>query len=109
MAKKKAAPKRRASRYQAPPKKPVPGWVWLAMGLVIGGFVVMLMKLEPGRDAGERRQAPGHPQDDDEERDAAHGAFTRPDLLFGYRAHVLPAALHVHLDYRNNNSGFLHL
>ncbi|MDU9413710.1 SPOR domain-containing protein [Pseudomonas sp. zfem005] len=50
MAKKKAAPKRGASRYQAPPKKPVPGWVWLAMGLVIGGFVVMLMKLEPGRD-----------------------------------------------------------
>ncbi|BCG27430.1 cell division protein [Pseudomonas tohonis] len=50
MAKKKAAPKRGASRYQAPPKKPVPGWVWLVMGLVIGGFVVMLMKLEPGRD-----------------------------------------------------------
>lgn len=50
MAKKKAAPKRGASRYQAPAKKPVPGWVWLAIGLVIGGFVVMLMKLEPGRD-----------------------------------------------------------
>ncbi|MDE3739025.1 MULTISPECIES: SPOR domain-containing protein [Pseudomonas] len=50
MAKKKAAPKRGASRYQAPAKKPVPGWVWLAIGLVIGGFVVFLNQLEPGRD-----------------------------------------------------------
>ncbi|WP_271409554.1 SPOR domain-containing protein [Pseudomonas sp. Q1-7] len=50
MAKKKAAPKRGASRYQAPAKKPVPGWVWLAIGLVIGGFVMFLNKLEPGRD-----------------------------------------------------------
>ncbi|MHC5347725.1 SPOR domain-containing protein [Metapseudomonas furukawaii] len=50
MAKKKPAPKRGASRYQAPAKKPVPGWVWLAIGLVIGGFVVFLNQLEPGRD-----------------------------------------------------------
>ncbi|MFC5694109.1 SPOR domain-containing protein [Pseudomonas sp. GCM10022186] len=50
MAKKKPAPKRGASRYQAPAKKPVPGWVWLAIGLVIGGFVMFLNKLEPGRD-----------------------------------------------------------
>ncbi|MBB2493801.1 SPOR domain-containing protein [Aquipseudomonas ullengensis] len=48
-AKKKPAPKRGASRYQAPPKKPVPGWVWLACGLVIGGFMVFLFSLEPGR------------------------------------------------------------
>ena len=47
MAKKKPAPKRGASRYQAPAKKPVPGWVWLAIGLVIGGFVVFLNQLEP--------------------------------------------------------------
>ncbi|AOE87861.1 SPOR domain-containing protein [Pseudomonas sp. TCU-HL1] len=50
MAKKKPAPKRGASRYQAPAKKPVPGWVWLVMGLVIGAFVVFLSQLEPGRD-----------------------------------------------------------
>jgi cell division protein FtsN len=49
LAAKKAAPKRGASRYQAPAKPPIPGWVWLACGLLIGAFVVFLMKLEPGR------------------------------------------------------------
>ncbi|HLA32234.1 MAG TPA: SPOR domain-containing protein, partial [Pseudomonas sp.] len=45
-AKKKPAPKRGASRYQAPAKKPVPGWFWLVCGLVIGGFMVFLFSLE---------------------------------------------------------------
>ncbi|WP_256662232.1 SPOR domain-containing protein [Pseudomonas sp. F(2018)] len=49
-AKKKPAPKRGASRYQAPAKKPVPGWVWMVCGLVIGGFFMFLFSLEPGRD-----------------------------------------------------------
>ncbi|VXD03434.1 Cell division protein [Pseudomonas sp. 9AZ] len=49
-AKKKPAAKRGASRYQAPSKKPVPGWFWLVCGLVIGGFMVFLFSLEPGRD-----------------------------------------------------------
>ena len=49
-AKKKPAPKRGASRYQAPAKKPVPGWIWLVCGLVIGGFIMFLMNLEPGSD-----------------------------------------------------------
>lgn len=53
-AKKKPAPKRGASRYQAPAKKPVPGWVWLACGLVIGGFFMFLFSLEPGRDEVQR-------------------------------------------------------
>lgn len=48
--KKKSAPKRGATRYQAPKKKPVPGWLWLACGLAIGGLLVFLMQLEPGRD-----------------------------------------------------------
>jgi cell division protein FtsN len=48
--KKKPAPKRGASRYQAPAKKPVPGWVWLVCGLVIGGFFMFLFSLEPGRE-----------------------------------------------------------
>jgi cell division protein FtsN len=48
VAKKKPAPKRGASRYQAPAKKPIPGWVWLAIGLTVGAFIVFLMKLEPG-------------------------------------------------------------
>jgi len=53
-AKKKPAPKRGASRYQAPPRKPVPGWVWLTCGLLIGAFVVFLLQLEPGRDEVKR-------------------------------------------------------
>ncbi|WP_017901758.1 SPOR domain-containing protein [Pseudomonas asplenii] len=48
-AKKKPAPKRGASRYQAPEKKPIPGWLWLAIGLGVGAFIVFLMKLEPGK------------------------------------------------------------
>lgn len=48
VAKKKPAPKRGASRYQAPAKQPIPGWLWLAIGLTVGAFVVFLMKLEPG-------------------------------------------------------------
>lgn len=47
-ARKKPAPKRGASRYQAPAKKPVPGWIWLICGLVIGGFIMFLTNLEPG-------------------------------------------------------------
>lgn len=49
-ARKKPAPKRGASRYQAPAKKPVPSWIWLACGLVVGGFFMFLFSLEPGRD-----------------------------------------------------------
>ncbi|MCZ3003817.1 hypothetical protein NYY90_19755, partial [Acinetobacter baumannii] len=41
--------KRGASRYQAPAKKPIPGWLWMAIGLAVGAFVVILMKLEPGK------------------------------------------------------------
>lgn len=48
--KKKPAAKRGASRYKAPAKKPIPGWFWLFCGLVIGGFMVFLFSLEPGRD-----------------------------------------------------------
>ncbi len=54
-AKKKPAPKRGASRHQAPAKQPIPGWVWLAVGLTVGAFVVFLMKLEPG--AGDIKRA----------------------------------------------------
>lgn len=46
--KKKPAPKRGASRYETPAKKPIPGWLWLAIGLSVGAFIVFLMKLEPG-------------------------------------------------------------
>ncbi|MFQ6574755.1 SPOR domain-containing protein [Pseudomonas sp. UM16] len=53
-AKKKPAPKRGASRNQAPAKQPIPGWMWLAIGLTIGAFVVFLMKLEPGNEEVKR-------------------------------------------------------
>ena len=56
-AKKKPAPKRGASRYQAPAKKPVPGWVWMVCGQVIGGFIAFLMQLEPGRKDIQRETA----------------------------------------------------
>jgi cell division protein FtsN len=49
-AKKTSTPKRGASRYQAPQRKPVPGWLWMVSGLVIGGLLMFLMQLEPGRD-----------------------------------------------------------
>lgn len=57
VAKKKAAPKRGASRYEAPAKKPIPGWVWLAVGLTVGAFIVFLMKLEPGGSDIKREKA----------------------------------------------------
>jgi cell division protein FtsN len=55
--KKKPAPKRGASRYQAPAKKPIPGWLWMAIGLTVGAFIVFLMKLEPGGDDIKRVRA----------------------------------------------------
>lgn len=55
--KKAAAPRRGASRYQPPPRKPVPGWVWMACGLLVGGFVVFLMQLQPGREEIKRDKA----------------------------------------------------
>lgn len=56
-AKKKPAPKRGASRNSAAAKKPVPGWLWLAIGLSVGAFVVFLMKLEPGNSDVKRVKA----------------------------------------------------
>ncbi|MFK3972158.1 SPOR domain-containing protein [Pseudomonas sp. NPDC087358] len=55
--KKKPAPKRGASRYEAPAKKPIPGWVWMAVGLTVGAFIVFLMKLEPGSTDVKREKA----------------------------------------------------
>lgn len=56
VARKKPAPKRGASRYQAPAKTPVPGWLWLVAGLVIGGFLVFLTTLQPGGEEIKRNQ-----------------------------------------------------
>ncbi|WP_172143407.1 MULTISPECIES: SPOR domain-containing protein [Pseudomonas] len=56
-ARKKPPAKRGASRYKAPAKKPVPGWIWLACGLAVGVFVMLLMNLQPGGDAVKRNKA----------------------------------------------------
>jgi cell division protein FtsN len=39
--------------------KPIPGWLWMAIGLTVGAFIVFLMKLEPGKgsDTVKRGQA----------------------------------------------------
>jgi cell division protein FtsN len=56
-ARKKPPAKRGASRYKAPAKQPVPGWIWLACGLAVGVFVMLLMNLQPGGDAVKRNKA----------------------------------------------------
>ena len=61
-ARKKAAPKRGASRYNAPAKKPVHPVVWVLGGLIIGVFVMSLLKLEPGNDAIKREKPVAKPQ-----------------------------------------------
>lgn len=56
-ARKKAAPKRGATRYQEPPRKPLSPLVWIACGLVLGILVMSLLKLEPGKDNIKRETA----------------------------------------------------
>ncbi|GAB6390040.1 SPOR domain-containing protein [Stutzerimonas marianensis] len=81
-AKKKPAPKRGASRYQAPSKKPVPGWVWLVCGLVIGGFIMFLMNLEPGRDEVKRNKETAKPKEQPKRPTQAAGESVKPKYDF---------------------------
>lgn len=56
-ARKKAAPKRGASRAQtAAAKKPVHPLIWVITGLIVGVFVMSLFKLDPGNDAIKREK-----------------------------------------------------
>lgn len=55
-ARKKAAPKRGASRYQAPASKSFPAIAWVFVGLVLGVFITSLLKLEPGNEAIKREK-----------------------------------------------------
>ncbi|MBK4999214.1 SPOR domain-containing protein [Pseudomonas sp. S31] len=71
-AKKKPAPKRGASRAQAPAKQPIPGWVWLAVGLTVGAFIVFLMKLEPG--GGDIKRAKPEQQKPEKVAEASKGS-----------------------------------
>lgn len=54
-ARKKAAPKRGASRYKAPKQQPLHPLVWVLAGLIVGIFVMSLFQLNPGDD-GIKRQ-----------------------------------------------------
>lgn len=56
-ARKKAAPKRGASRYQEPERKPVHPLVLLTCGFILGVFVMSLFKLEPGKGSIQRETA----------------------------------------------------
>lgn len=56
-ARKKAAPRRGATRYQEPPRKPVSPLVWITCGLVLGILLMSLLKLEPGKDNIKRETA----------------------------------------------------
>lgn len=79
---KKTAPKRGASRYQAPAKKPVPGWVWLVCGLVIGGFIMFLMNLEPGGDEIKRAKDTPKPKEQPKRPAPTTGQPVKPKYDF---------------------------
>jgi cell division protein FtsN len=81
-ARKKPAPKRGASRYQAPAKRPVPGWVWLVCGLVIGGFIMFLMSLEPGRSEIKRAKDAPKPKEQPKRTTPAEGQAAKPKYDF---------------------------
>ncbi|AHL74019.1 cell division protein [Stutzerimonas stutzeri] len=81
-ARKKPAPKRGASRYQAPAKKPVPGWIWLVCGLVIGGFIMFLMNLEPGGDEIKRAKDTPKPKEPPKRSTQASGQPVKPKYDF---------------------------
>src|SRR5690554_2966575 len=54
-ARRKAAPKRGASRYKASNKKPLPALVWFISGAIVGVFISTLLQLSPGDDAIKRQ------------------------------------------------------
>lgn len=81
-AKKKPAPKRGASRYQAPARKSVPGWVWLICGLLIGGFIVFLMNLEPGGEEIKRATDAAKPKVQPKRTEPAAGQPAKPKYDF---------------------------
>lgn len=83
MAARKQKPKPRgASRTRsAPAKQPVPGWIWLASGLVIGGFLVFLSQLKPGSDEVKRAPA-GKPPESAASQPAKPATPPRPKYEF---------------------------
>lgn len=47
---KKATKPRGANKYTPPEKSNAPAWIWLIAGVVIGSFIMFLMKLEPKKE-----------------------------------------------------------
>lgn len=47
---KKATKPRGANKYTPPEKSNAPAWIWLIAGVLIGGFIMFLMKLEPKKE-----------------------------------------------------------
>lgn len=56
MAARKQKPRPRGASRTSPAaeKRRLPGWAWLGIGLVAGGFIAFLAQLEPGRDEVKR-------------------------------------------------------
>lgn len=54
--KKAAPPKRGATRYKEPEKKPVHPLVWIGIGVMTGALVMSLFTLEPGDDSIKRQE-----------------------------------------------------
>lgn len=81
-ARKKAAPKRGASRYQAPASKPMPGLVWAIIGLIAGIFVMSLLKLEPGNDSIKREKPVAENKKPTPKPSAKEPTTTKPKFEF---------------------------
>ena len=47
---KKATKPRGANKYTPPQKSNAPAWIWLIAGILIGSFIMFLMKLEPKKE-----------------------------------------------------------
>ncbi|MCQ4346356.1 SPOR domain-containing protein [Pseudomonas stutzeri] len=78
--KQKAKPRGASRTPAAPARKPVPGWAWLVSGAAIGGFLVFLALLEPGRD--EVKRAPAAKPESAASRPATPPPAPRPKYEF---------------------------
>jgi cell division protein FtsN len=78
--KQKAKPRGASRTSSAPARKPVPGWIWLLSGAAIGGFLVFLSLLEPGRD--EVKRAPAAKPESAASKPATPPAPPRPKYEF---------------------------
>lgn len=81
-ARKKAAPRRGATRYQEPARKPVHPLVWILIGLILGVFVMSLLKLEPGKSNIKRETATKPAAQAQKPKPAATSSANKPKYEF---------------------------